>query len=103
MLEDLRERARRDHADRLTRLLDEVGTADLELETHVAHGSPSVLIPEIVREVEPALIVVGTVGRTGIAGLLVGNTAESIFAEVECPVMAIKPDGFQTPVRVEAA
>ena len=49
------------------------------------------------------VIVVGTVGRTGIAGLLIGNTAESIFSQVESPVLAIKPEGFQTPVRIHMA
>jgi nucleotide-binding universal stress UspA family protein len=84
-------------------MLDDVDTTDLQLTTHIAHGSPSVLIPEVAHDVDAELIVVGTVGRTGIAGLLIGNTAESIFAQVECPVLAIKPEGFQTPVAVEAA
>jgi nucleotide-binding universal stress UspA family protein len=44
------------------------------------------------------LIVMGTVARIGIPGLIIGNTAESIFEQVKCSVLAIKPDGFETPV-----
>jgi nucleotide-binding universal stress UspA family protein len=84
-------------------MLDEVDTSDLHIETHLAPGNPGLLIPDIGREIGAELIVIGTVGRTGIAGLLIGNTAESIISEVECPVLAIKPEGFETPVKVEAA
>jgi universal stress protein E len=41
----------------------------------------------------------GTVCRTGIAGLFIGNTAESILGEVSCSVLTLKPDGFETPVK----
>jgi len=40
----------------------------------------------------------GTVGRIGIRGLFIGNTAEAILNQVECSVLAVKPPGFQTPV-----
>jgi universal stress protein E len=41
----------------------------------------------------------GTLGRAGIAGLLIGNTAEKILHQVECSVMTVKPDGFVSPVK----
>ena len=39
-----------------------------------------------------------TVVRTGIPGFFIGNTAESIVRLVNCAVMAVKPEGFVTPV-----
>ncbi len=42
----------------------------------------------------------GTVSRTGVAGLLIGNTAERILRQVDCSVLTVKPDGFITPVRL---
>ena len=45
-----------------------------------------------------ASVVMGTMGRTGIAGLLVGNTAESILKRVACSVLTVKPEGFVPPV-----
>ena len=44
----------------------------------------------------------GTVGRTGIPGLLIGNTAETILQQVDCSVLAIEPPGFVTPVTLDA-
>jgi hypothetical protein len=42
----------------------------------------------------------GTVARTGIAGLLIGNTAEAILEQVQCSVLAVKPPGFVSPVKL---
>jgi nucleotide-binding universal stress UspA family protein len=40
----------------------------------------------------------GTVARTGIAGLVMGNTAERTLQRLRGSVFAVKPPGFQTPV-----
>lgn len=37
------------------------------------------------------VIVMGTVCRTGIAGILIGNTAETVLDQVACSVIALKP------------
>ena len=42
----------------------------------------------------------GTVGRHGLSGILIGNTAEDILSNVDCSVLALKPDGFVSPVRL---
>jgi nucleotide-binding universal stress UspA family protein len=44
----------------------------------------------------------GTVARTGIAGFFMGNTAESILTQLECSVLTLKPQGFVSPVTLEA-
>jgi hypothetical protein len=41
----------------------------------------------------------GTVCRTGIPGFFIGNTAEKILDEVDCSVLTVKPEAFQTPVK----
>ena len=38
--------------------------------------------------------------RTRIAGFLVGNTAERLLPLIPCSVLAVKPEGFVTPVRL---
>ena len=43
----------------------------------------------------------GTVGRTGIPGLFIGNTAETVLRQVHCSVLTVKPEGFETPVRLD--
>jgi len=44
------------------------------------------------------LIVMGTVAMTGMPGFIIGNTAEAILQQVYCSVLAIKPEGFHSPV-----
>lgn len=58
-------------------------------------------IPELVKEHQIDLVMMGTVGRTGIPGFLMGNTAEMILNRIDCSVLAIKPEGFVTPVTLE--
>jgi universal stress protein E len=38
------------------------------------------------------LVVMGTVGRTGIKGRLMGNTAESVLRLLRTDVLALKPE-----------
>jgi universal stress protein E len=55
-------------------------------------------IPDLAEELQVELIVMGTLRRAGIAGILIGNTAETILNRIDCSVLAIKPPYFVTPV-----
>lgn len=46
------------------------------------------------------LLVMGTLARTGIPGLITGNTAERLLPWIPCSVLAVKPTGFESPVRL---
>ena len=65
---------------------------------HLVKGVPADVIAEFAKAHHVELIVMGTVARTGIPGLLIGNTAETILQRVDCSVLAVKPDGFVSPV-----
>ena len=67
---------------------------------HIKKGDPNDLIPEFVREYDIELVVMGTVGRTGVPGFFIGNTAEEILSQIDCSVLAIKPPGFESPVTI---
>lgn len=64
-------------------------------------GNPDDVIPEHVQTEAADTLVMGTVGRTGIAGFFIGNTAETVLNRVDCSVLAVKPPGFQSPVTVK--
>jgi universal stress protein E len=68
---------------------------------HLLKGDAGKLIPELASKKKIDLIVMGTVGRTGVAGLLIGNTAEKVLQKVDCSVLAVKPEGYVTPVELE--
>jgi len=75
---------------------------DLTLEEkniHLVTGKPSIVIPEFIDAMRVDLIVMGTVARTGIPGLVYGNTAEKVLQQVDCSILAIKPDDFVSMVQ----
>jgi nucleotide-binding universal stress UspA family protein len=65
---------------------------------HLPKGSVTEQLPAQIERIGADLLVLGTVGRSGIAGLLIGNTAEAVVHQVACSVMALKPPGFVSPV-----
>lgn len=68
---------------------------------HLLRGHASKVISKIASREEIELIVMGTVCRTGVSGLLIGNTAEKVLQKVDCSVLTVKPEGFVSPVKVE--
>jgi nucleotide-binding universal stress UspA family protein len=66
-------------------------------------GEPEDVIPEFVVSEGIDVLVMGTVARGGISGLLIGNTAERVLRKLPCSVLTVKPDGFVSPVRLENA
>ncbi|MEZ6065241.1 MAG: universal stress protein [Planctomycetaceae bacterium] len=49
---------------------------------------------------DPHLLVMGTIGRGGLSGLLLGNTVEELLPRIRCSLLAIKPEGFVCPVKL---
>lgn len=65
---------------------------------HVKEGLPEKVIPQVASELDAELVIIGTVGRVGISAALIGNTAEHVIDELNCDVLAVKPEGFESPV-----
>ena len=68
---------------------------------YLVRGDAGRVIPGLLKEQGIDLVVMGTVARTGIPGMMMGNTAETVLDQAECSVLAIKPTGFVSPVTVE--
>jgi universal stress protein E len=83
--------------EKLKQLLSQMDTGST-VTTHVLNGVPEYVIPRVAREQEVDLLVMGTIGRSGLPGVFIGNTADRILSQVNCSVLALKPPGFETPV-----
>ena len=59
---------------------------------HVAEGPADVLIPYTAQKYDAVVTVMGTVGRSGITGALIGNTAEVVLDSLECDVLVLKTE-----------
>jgi nucleotide-binding universal stress UspA family protein len=66
----------------------------------LSKGRPNEVIPHYAKENEIDLIVMGTAGRSGISGLIIGNTAESVLQSVDSSVLMLKPAGFKSPIKI---
>ena len=101
------EQERRDRMDIIDKLihevLDNMGQDDkkrLNPRRHLVKGRAHKEISVVATQLEADLVVMGTVARTGIPGFIMGNTAETILNQLDCSVLAIKPAGFKTPVKL---
>jgi universal stress protein E len=66
--------------------------------THVEEGLPETVIEQTALNIDAELVILGTVGRTGISAALIGNTAEHVIDQLNCDVLALKPDGYVSPL-----
>ena len=69
---------------------------------HLHRGNPAEIIRGVADQIEADLMVMGTVCRAGAAGFLIGNTAETVLADITCSLLALKPDGFVSPLELAA-
>ncbi|MCB9897382.1 MAG: universal stress protein [Planctomycetes bacterium] len=67
----------------------------------MAEGLASEQIVMAARQLHADLVVMGTIGRSGLAGHVIGNTAERVFAKLDCSVLAVKPSDFRCPVTLD--
>ena len=91
---------RKSTEQRTNALLQERCENPENIEVHIQRGDPARVIRYLVEKTRADLLVMGTVCRTGVSGFLIGNTAESILADVTCSVLALKPDGFECPIEL---
>ena len=87
------------HSEALDDLLSPYNLSTGSDNVHLLKGRPAQIISNFSSKQELDLIVMGTLGRVGIAGLFIGNTAEDVLREAQTAVLTVKPDGFVTPVQ----
>jgi len=63
------------------------GHPDLQVRRHVLDGTAAQLLTEFSTAVD--LVVVGSRGRGGFAGLLLGSTSQAVLHHASCPVMVV--------------
>jgi nucleotide-binding universal stress UspA family protein len=92
------------HEQRVRRALDQllqVPDANTDgIEVHLHRGESARVIRSVADRIEADLMVMGTVCRTGAAGFLIGNTAETVLDHATCSILALKPEGFISPLEM---
>ena len=86
------------HRETLARLLRHYDLAIDDPAVHLVKGIPAAAIRDTADNLGADLIIMGTVGRTGLPGFFIGNTAEEVLQTTTTSVLAVKPAGFASPV-----
>lgn len=58
---------------------------------HIVMGLAEDAVPQLCKQLDAELLVLGSVGRTGLSAALLGNTAEHIIDKIDCDTLVIKP------------
>ncbi|WP_133130705.1 universal stress protein [Legionella yabuuchiae] len=85
----------------LDRLLAEVKMDKINCKTTLLKGRPEEQIPSYIDDQRIDILVMGTLARTGISGFIIGNTAENVLQKIDCSLLALKPSGFVSPVKLD--
>ena len=62
----------------------------------VSIGDADHCILDAVAATHADLVILGTSSKTGVSGLLPGSTVERLLPELQCSVLALKPEGFRS-------
>ena len=92
--------AQRWASDGLKHLMEFKPDLDVPVELHLDRGEAGTVVPQVIAQHDPGVVVMGTLARTGLEGVFMGNTAERVLGTIHVPVLAVKPSGFVTPVGV---
>ncbi|MET0081273.1 MAG: universal stress protein, partial [Candidatus Thiodiazotropha lotti] len=87
------------HKRRLQALLNNYGMTTDDAAVEMIHGDASKVIHQFSDSLNADLIIMGTVGRTGVPGLFIGNTAEDVLQTAKASILAVKPPSFVSPVK----
>ncbi len=98
-LELMLDHQERSHRDSLASLLEPYDLSPDHNNVHLLKGQAAKTIRDYVEKRDVDIIVMGTVGRVGIPGFFIGNTAEEVLQTTDCSVLAVKPEGFVSPVK----
>lgn len=94
----LRQAINEEAAKRLQDFIAHLPAGASRMHSHISYGVPWKEISLFVQKHSIDLVCLGTVGRSGIRGILLGNTAEKILETCRCSVLTTKPSGFVSPI-----
>ncbi len=66
---------------------------------HLKEGAPEMVVNETAEKIDAGIIVLGTIARTGVSGMFIGNTAETVMEGATADVFVVKHKDFVSPLK----
>lgn len=89
--------------DNVRRAVVELANPPQREQIRYRQGIPADVITQYASEISADVIVMGTLSRLGVPGMLMGNTAERVMRSARCAVLTLKPSGFVSPALTDHA
>ena len=95
----------KERADAENQLQEQIASTDARtlssgIRTQLADGAADTCLLSAIDELDSDLLIMSSAGRSGIPGMIFGNTAERLLPELPCALLVIKPADFVCPVDV---
>ena len=85
---------------RMNAFVDSLSVDRSRIQVHLAWGTPWKEVSRLSQHLNADLIAMGTVGRSGILGILLGNTADNVLQSCDCSILSVKPDRSVSPIEL---
>ena len=82
----------------LAKFMDGAHARGIAATTRIATGLPSEEVTIAAQAEDTDLVIVGTRGKSGLAHVLLGSTAERLIRTAPCPVLAVHMPKLESPV-----
>jgi universal stress protein E len=69
---------------------------------HLVGGNPADAIEHAVAETGAEILIMGSISRSGLKRIVVGNTAETLLYRLPCDLLIVKPEGFESRITAES-
>jgi nucleotide-binding universal stress UspA family protein len=83
---------KKDRLEQINQIIEEISAKHLPLEIKIRTGIPFHELIQAAKDGGVDLVVMGRKGRTNLAGILFGSTAEKLFRHCPVPLLSLRKD-----------
>ena len=84
------EKQKTERTQKIKDLIEKMGCAHLKAETIIKPGAPFEVLMGVIRKEAIDLVVMGSKGRSNLADILFGSTADRMFRRCPLPVLSVR-------------